>query len=98
MYNMYKQEVTKKNITVERESSPYSIGDIFVDEKKKNKAYMLVSPSTCSVCLVQLSDGNRWVDALVVNDPRELTAEEFKRIISSLTLTKVKRADFNFSL
>lgn len=96
MYNMYKLEVTKKNITVEREGSPYSIGDIFVDEK--NKAYMLVSPSTNFVCLVQISDGNRWVDALVVNDPREITSEEFKRIVSSLTLTKVKRADFNFSL
>lgn len=96
MHNMYKQEVTKKNITVGREASPYSIGDIFVDGK--NKAYMLVSPSASLVCLVQISDGNRWVDASVVNDPHEITSEEFKRIVSSLTLTKVKRVDFHFSL
>lgn len=96
---MRKQEVTKKYFTVNREAVPvvsYSIGDIFVDEG--NDAFMLVTPSPNSVCLIQIYGGNRWTDAKVVTSTSELTEEEFKSISSGLTLTKVKRADFNFSL
>lgn len=74
----------------------YSIGDIFVDEG--NNAFMLVTSSSDSVCLVQICNGIRWLNAKVVTSTSELTEEEFKYISAGLTLTKVKRADFNFSL
>ena len=96
---MYTEKTTKKSFTVEHQAACkefYSIGDIFVSAENGN--YMLVMITSSEVCLVRMSDGNRWTEVLKVNNPYNITKEEFKSLSPYLNLTKVREAEFKFTV
>ena len=96
---MYTEKTTKKNFMVERQAVPkesYKSGDIFVSEN--NVSFMLAVISSHEVCLVRMSDGNRWTEVLKVNNPYNITKEEFKSLSPYLNLTKVREAEFKFTV
>lgn len=96
---MYTEKTTKKNFTVERQAVPkesYNRGDIFVSED--NTVFMLAVFSSHEVCLVSMSDGNRWTEVLKVKDADNITKEEFKSLSPDLNLTKVREAEFKFTV
>lgn len=96
---MYSEKATKKNFTVERQAGSkesYNIGDIFVSAD--NTSFMLVVFSSDGVCLVRMSDGNRWTEILKVKNVAEITKEEFKSLSPYLNLTKVREAEFKLTI
>lgn len=96
---MYTEKTTKKNFTVERQAVPkesYNRGDIFVSQD--NTVFMLAVISSHRACLVRMSDGNRWTEAIQVEDVDNITKEEFKSLSPDLNLTKVREAEFKFTV
>lgn len=96
---MYTEKTTKKNFMVERQAVPkesYKIGDIFVGAD--NASFMLVAVSPDKVYLVCMSDGNPWTEVLKVENVDNITKEEFKSLSPYLNLTKVREAEFKFTV
>ena len=96
---MYTEKTTKKSFIVEHQAVPkesYNSGDIFVSED--NTGFMLAVIGPHRAFLVRMSDGNRWTEAIKVEDVDNITKEEFKSLSPDLNLTKVREAEFKFTV
>ena len=81
--NMNKKEALAKieelkKYVEELDKPTYSIGDRFLF--KDGEEYILAGLDGRAVCLISLTDGNRWMKPVKVNCSCEITKEEFNII------------------
>lgn len=48
--------------------------------RDKYEVYILAQVESHRVCLISLTDGNRWVEPQYIDDIRSLTSEEWARV------------------
>lgn len=61
------------------------------------EVYLLAQVDSTRVCLISLSDGNRWRDPVSVVSPRAITKSEMRKIVDNkyfdVTLNNVERRE-----
>ena len=80
------------DVLEEGEMKKYKIGDRFENKEDKTQ-YILAQCTYERVALIALTDGNRWAEAVEVNNPRNISSEEFNKITGSIAIKEFKAID-----
>ena len=51
--------------------------------------YLLAHCGSCNMVLISMDDGNCWAFPVMVNNPRDITQDEFNKITDGFAVTKV---------